>query len=99
MSMERCILDADRITNDDSPASHRSSRTNANLLVLRLDVRRAVQSLPPHLQSVTEHIVASGPTDVAKSLGSSRTRVYQWLGEIRVAFGHAGLAPLTGESR
>jgi len=99
MSMERCILDADRITNDDAPASHRSSRTNANLLVLRLDVRRAVQSLPPHLQSVTEHIVASGPTDVAKGLGRSRTRVYQWLGEIRVAFVHAGLAPLTGDAR
>ena len=99
MSMERCILDADRITNDDAPASHRSSRCEANLLALRLDVQRAVQSLPPHLQSVTVHIVASGPTEVAKSLGRSRTRVYQWLGEIRVAFGHAGLAPLTGEAR
>ena len=99
MSMERCIFDADRVTNDDAPASRRGSRADSNLLVLRLDVRRAVQSLPPHLQSVTEQIVASGPTDVAKSLGRSRTRVYQWLGEIRVAFGHAGLAPLTGEAR
>jgi len=79
--------------------SHRSSRCEANLLALRLDVQRAVQSLPPHLQSVTVHIVASGPTEVAKSLGRSRTRVYQWLGEIRVAFGHAGLAPLAGEAR
>jgi hypothetical protein len=99
MSMERCVIDSDRVTNDDAIATRRSSRSEANLLALRLDVYRAVEALPPHLQIVTDQIVAFGPTDTARNVGRSRIRVYQWLAEIRVAFEHAGLAPLARGAR
>jgi hypothetical protein len=62
-------------------------------LDLRLDVQKVVSRLPIHLRILARQLSEMDPADVRRQAGRSRSRVHQWIGEIRVAFIHAGLAP------
>lgn len=80
-------------------ATGRASRPAAELLHLRIDVDRAVKSLPPHLREIGNRVVAEGVGDVSKALGRSQTRVYQMLWKIRAAFTELGVVPAAGDAR
>lgn len=72
--------------------SRLASCGNTNL-DLRLDVKAIVSRLPIHLRILARELSEMDPADVRRQAGRSRSRVHQWIGEIRAAFIHAGLAP------
>jgi len=80
-------------------ATGRASRPATELLNLRIDVDRAVTSLPPHLREIGSRVVAEGVGDLSKALGRSQTRVYQMLWKIRAAFTELGVVPAVGDAR
>ncbi len=65
-------------------------------LDLRLDIQKIVSRLPIHLRILARQLCEMDPADVRRQAGRSRSRVHQWIGEIRAAFVHAGLAPRGG---
>ena len=60
---------------------------------LRLDVRAVVSQLPIHLRILARQLSEMGLADVRRQTGMSRSRVHQWIADIRAAFVDAGLAP------
>jgi RNA polymerase sigma-70 factor (ECF subfamily) len=60
-------------------------------LDLRLDVQAIVSRLPIHLRILARQLSEMDLADVRRQAGRSRSRVHQWIGEIRAAFIHAGL--------
>jgi RNA polymerase sigma-70 factor (ECF subfamily) len=80
-------------------ATGQASRSAAELLDLRLDVNRAVNSMPPQWREIGNRVVAEGVSDVGRALGRSQTRIYQLLWKMRTAFVELGLAPATGGIR
>lgn len=65
-------------------------------LDLRLDVEKVVSRLPIHLRILARELSEMDPADARRQAGRSRSRVHQWIGEIRAAFIGAGLAPRGG---
>jgi hypothetical protein len=72
--------------------SRLASCDKANL-DLRLDVQAIVSRLPIHLRILARQLSDMDLADVRRQAGRSRSRVHQWIGEIRAAFIDAGLAP------
>ncbi|MCC6392615.1 MAG: sigma-70 family RNA polymerase sigma factor [Bryobacterales bacterium] len=69
-------------------------------LDLRLDVQAVVARLPVHLRILARQLSEMGLADVLRQAGKSRSRVHQWIGDLRKAFNEAGLAPAnTGGAR
>src|SRR5262249_31801204 len=62
-------------------------------LDLRLDVQAVVARLPIHLRILARQLSEMDVRDVLRHSGKSRSRVHQWIGELRAAFIEAGLAP------
>lgn len=60
---------------------------------LRLDVQAVVSRLPIHLRIVARQLSEMDPADARRQNGRSRSRLYQWIAEIRTAFVEAGLTP------
>ncbi len=60
---------------------------------LRLDVQAVVSRLPIHLRIVALQLSEMEPAEVRRQSGRSRSRLYQWIAEIRAAFVEAGLCP------
>jgi len=72
----------------------RSPTTGAvDALHLSLDVRRIVERLPTHLQTLTVLLAQMPVRDVCVHIGKSRSRVYQMTRQVREAFVRAGLRP------
>jgi RNA polymerase sigma-70 factor (ECF subfamily) len=62
-------------------------------LHLSLDIRRVVEGLPTHLQSLAVLLGQMPVQDVCRHTGKSRSRVYQMTRQIREAFLRAGFSP------
>ena len=62
-------------------------------LDLRLDVQAVISRLPVHLRIVARQLTEMDAADVRRQAGKSRSRIYQWIREIRAAFVEAGLEP------
>lgn len=73
-----------------------ASRPAADLLYLRIDVDRAVRSLPPDLRDIGCRVVEEGVRNVSQALGRSPGRVYQLLWKMRPVFMQFGFAPAGG---
>ena len=74
----------------------RATRPATELLDLRIDVDRALNSLPLPLQEISTRVAAEGVGEVAKTLGRSQTRVYQLLWKVRAAFTQLDVVPSAG---
>jgi len=73
-----------------------ASRPAADLLDLRIDVDRALDTVPPNLREVGCRVVEDGVKSVSRALKRSPTRIYQRLWEMRPMFTKIGLAPAAG---
>ena len=73
-----------------------ASRPAADLLNLRIDVDRAVGTLPADLRDVGFRVVEEGVRNASESLGRSPARVYQLLWKMRPVFIEFGFAPVAG---
>lgn len=62
-------------------------------LDLRLDIQAVISGLPVHLRILARQLTEMDPADVRRQAGKSRSRLYQWIREIRAAFVEAGLVP------
>ena len=84
-----------------SPEADWSSFVSSNGDIdLRLDIQAVVSRLPIHLRILARQLSEMDPADVRRQTGRSRSRLYQWIAEIRAAFIEAGLAPAgQGDSR
>jgi RNA polymerase sigma-70 factor (ECF subfamily) len=60
---------------------------------LRLDVQAVVSRLPVHLRILARQLSEMDLADIRRQAGRSRSRVHQWIAEIRAAFVDAGLTP------
>jgi hypothetical protein len=70
-------------------ARHRSA---VDLLMLHVEVSRAVNGLPAELAGVAQHLAAGeAVVEVAHSLGVSRATIHRRIGQLRFAFRRAGL--------
>ena len=67
------------------------SRPDAELLQLRLDVARVLDTLPPHLSRLARSLATEPVASAAQSAGVSRATAYRQVAEIRAAFAKAGL--------
>jgi RNA polymerase sigma factor (sigma-70 family) len=76
----------------------RRYRTAAELLILRLDVRRIMKILPAELAAVAE-LLAEGetPTAAASRLGIARSTIHRRIVRLRGIFHQAGLGLYIGE--
>ena len=91
---------AGEISEDDyRMATGQASRPAAELLCLRIDVDRALESLPPRLREIGNRVVEEGVADLSKALGRSQTRIYQLLWNMRPAFTALGVVPAAGGAR
>ncbi len=61
-----------------------------------VDVRRVLAGLPDHLRSLADLLPQMAITEICVVTGKSRSRVYQMIGELRMAFIEAGLGPRGG---
>jgi RNA polymerase sigma-70 factor, ECF subfamily len=69
-------------------------------LDLRLDVQAVVARLPVRLRILARQLSEMDLADIQQQAGRSRSRVHQWIGELRAAFIDAGLAPANrGDAR
>ena len=73
-----------------------ASRPAAELLDLRLDVDRALDSLPFQLREIGVRVVEEGIEDASKAIGRSPSRVYQLLWKARATFMALGVVPAVG---
>jgi hypothetical protein len=71
----------------------RPSGSAVDALDRALDVRRVVERLPDHLQSLTGLLGQMPIQDVCRQTRKSRSRVYQMTRQIREAFLRAGFSP------
>lgn len=70
----------------------RRFKSEADLLALRIDVGRVVQTLPPDLASLALTILAGQSiSDVVRVTGISRATLYRRMARLRTAFREAGL--------
>jgi hypothetical protein len=70
----------------------RYSRTATEVIELRLDVARVVNTLPPELKAVASILQAGSIETTARAVGASRATVYRKSrGVLRAAFMKAGL--------
>ncbi|HWR50333.1 MAG TPA: hypothetical protein VN428_04460 [Bryobacteraceae bacterium] len=70
----------------------RRSRPDLELLALRIDVERTLETLPDNLVNVARLLKQDQPiAAVAASIGQSRATVYRRVSELRIAFERAGL--------
>ena len=91
---------AGEISEDDyRMATGQASRPAAELLGLRIDVDRALESLPPRLREIGNRVVEEGVADLSKALGRSQSRIYQLLWNMRPAFAALGVMPAAGGAR
>jgi RNA polymerase sigma factor (sigma-70 family) len=58
-----------------------------------LDAGRALASLPPGARQVAQALCWGSPAEVSRSLGRSRSRIYQRIEQLRGAFLAAGIGP------
>jgi RNA polymerase sigma factor (sigma-70 family) len=78
----RCVgLDDRRVTCQSRNPFRREER-----LILRLDIGRFIESLPPKLRRVVIALKTCSPTEVAGQLGISRETVYERIHELRTRF-------------
>ena len=68
----------------------------ANGMDVSMDVRRVLAALPARLRHVASRIATEPAGEIASELGVSRNRVYQLVGQLRLAFTNAGLGPVAG---
>jgi len=66
---------------------------------LRIDQRRAVDELPPHLRDLARRLVRSSPSEIARDTGTPRTTIQKQVLIIRRHFERAGLAQYLPKSR
>lgn len=59
---------------------------------LRIDLRRTLASLPPHLSDLAQRLVRSSPTEISRTTGTPRTTLLKRIQKIREHFERAGLA-------
>ncbi|MBI3681129.1 MAG: sigma-70 family RNA polymerase sigma factor [Acidobacteria bacterium] len=64
-------------------------------LDVSLDVQRVLRQLPVHLQRVAYLLAELPVSEVCLVIGKSRSRAYQMIRQLRVAFVRAGLNPNT----
>jgi len=77
-----------------NPEADWSSSVSSNGDIdFRLDIQAVVSRLPIHLRILARQLSEMDPADVRRQTGRSRSRLYQWIAEIRAAFIEAGLAP------
>ena len=62
-------------------------------LDISLDVRRVLDRLPDDLQMLAALLLRMTVTEACIAAGKSRSRIYQMIGQLRVAFIEAGLGP------
>jgi len=74
------------------------SRPDAELDV-RLDVQAVLERLPRHLQILARQLTEMSVPEICRETGKSRSRIYQWIAEIRRAFIDAGITPASLASR
>lgn len=60
---------------------------------LRIDVAMVLSQLPEHLQRLAVQLTEMSPREVSRETGKSRSRIYQWIAELRRAFVAAGITP------
>jgi DNA-directed RNA polymerase specialized sigma24 family protein len=70
---------------------HRCDGTEA--LLLSIDVRSVIRKLPPQHQALAGLLSIIAIGEVPSALGKSRSRIYQMLRQIRLAFREAGMGP------
>ncbi len=68
------------------------SRPDADLDI-RIDVQKVVARLPHHLRLLAQQLSEMSLGEVCRHTGKSRSRIYQWIRQIRAAFVEAGLTP------
>ena len=72
-------------------ADGRLSRPAAELHEIRIDVARALASLPPHLARLARRLAFEPVTLAARGMGISRATAHRHMRELRGAFTEAGL--------
>jgi DNA-directed RNA polymerase specialized sigma24 family protein len=87
------VLAEDWFNDDQSALEYLRSYDPADHIHLRLDVARVVSQLAPQLQTLALLLTVVSIGEVPAAIGKSRSRVYQMIRQIRVAFINAGLAP------
>lgn len=60
---------------------------------LRIDVEAVLSQLPEHLQRLAKQLAEMSPREVSRETGKSRSRIYQWIAELRRAFVAAVITP------
>ncbi len=81
----------------DDPASKKVIGTckdphrKEDVLILAIDVRRGIKSLAPRLRRIADSLLKASPTDLLRSLKTSKAGFYRVLGSIRVEFEALGL--------
>jgi len=68
-------------------------------LDVRLDVQAVIERLPLHLQTLARQLTEMSVREICRETGKSRSRIYQWIADIRRAFIDAGITPATLVSR
>lgn len=62
-------------------------------LDVKLDLQRAISSMPIPLQTLARQLSQMNVTEVCRSIGRSRSRVYQMIRQIRTLLVSAGIQP------
>jgi RNA polymerase sigma-70 factor (ECF subfamily) len=75
------------LTNDP----RRGDSSEADLACQRVDVDRALRSLPRELRAIAEELKRGGVAEVARSLRLNRSSVYRAIGQIRLHFEACGI--------
>jgi RNA polymerase sigma-70 factor, ECF subfamily len=71
----------------------REGNDPAEDLLVAMDVRRVLQGLPGPLQMLAGLLTEMGVSEICVVTGKSRSRIYQLIRQLRVAFVQAGLKP------
>jgi hypothetical protein len=66
-------------------------RSEAETLRLRIDVRAAIERLPPVQREIAARLLGGSVSDAARELGVARSSLYPHVAAIRAAFAEAGL--------
>jgi DNA-directed RNA polymerase specialized sigma24 family protein len=78
---------------DDLPFDCTTAPPTAGRQQFWLDVGRALATLPPGARLVAQALCWDSPAEVGRSLGRSRSRIYQRIEQLRTAFLAAGIGP------
>jgi RNA polymerase sigma-70 factor (ECF subfamily) len=92
------VLADDWFNDDRGSLEYLRSYDPVDQLHLRLDVARVVSQLAPPLQALTLLLAVIPVGEIPSAIGKSRSRVYQMIRQIRLAFIGADLGPTSSRS-